>query len=151
MTQRDQSLPFWERKPLAKLAADEWEALCDGCGRCCLQKFENRKTGKVKFTCVACYLLDIQSCRCKDYGDRIRRVPDCLVITPGLIRKLRWLPKTCAYRLLAEGKALADWHPLLSGTSETVHSSGISVRAFAISEEYVHPDDLEAHMIDAFP
>jgi len=142
--------PFWRQKSLAEMTRSEWEALCDGCGRCCLQKYENKKTGKVKYTCVSCYLLDIQTCRCKDYGERTRLVPDCEVIRPANIHKLRWLPKTCAYRRLAAGKDLADWHPLISGSVETIHGSGISVRSFARSEESVHPDDVEASIMDAF-
>lgn len=135
--------PFWKSTPMEKLTRDEWEELCDGCGRCCLQKFENRKTGKIHYTCVACYLLDIENCRCKDYTHRSRLVKDCLLLTPSKARRFRWLPTTCAYRLIAEGKELEWWHPLVSGDPETVHEAGISVRNRAMSEERVHPDDLE--------
>jgi uncharacterized cysteine cluster protein YcgN (CxxCxxCC family) len=134
---------FWRDKTLDQLTPDQWEALCDGCGRCCLQKLKNPTTGKVYYTWVACYLLDIQTCRCKDYDLRHILVPDCLELRPDNISSLHWLPKTCAYRLVAAGKELPHWHPLVSGTAGTVHSAGISVRRRAISEQHVHPDDLE--------
>ena len=149
MSVSDQTQPFWKRKSLEQMSATEWEALCDGCGRCCLQKFQNKKTGKVKYTYVSCYLLDIQTCRCKAYNNRFHLVRECIVMRPTNIHQLRWLPNTCAYRRLANGKSLPDWHPLISGTRDSVHSKGISVRTFAISEEYVHPDDLEAYILEA--
>lgn len=135
--------PFWENKTLDQLTKDEWEALCDGCGRCCLQKLKNPTTGKVYYTWVACHLLDIDACRCTDYELRHILVPDCVELKPAKIIKLRWLPKTCAYRLIAERKPLPEWHPLVSGDPDSVHSAGISVRGRAVSELYVHPDDVE--------
>ncbi|MDA8137405.1 MAG: YcgN family cysteine cluster protein [Desulfobacteraceae bacterium] len=136
---------FWENKTLAQLTKEQWEALCDGCGRCCLQKLKNPTTGKIYYTWVACHLLDIESCRCSGYELRHILVPDCLELFPGNILRLRWLPKTCAYRLIAEQKPLPEWHPLISGDIETVHAAGISVRGRAISELHVRPDDIEKY------
>ncbi|MGD9366006.1 MAG: YcgN family cysteine cluster protein [Desulfobacteraceae bacterium] len=134
--------PFWIGKKLEELTSQQWEALCDGCGRCCLQKLKHPTTGKVAYTWVACFLLDIGTCRCSNYELRHILVPDCLKLEPKNILKLRWLPRTCAYRRVAEGKDLPDWHPLISGDPESVHRSGNSIRQRAISEEHVHPDDL---------
>jgi uncharacterized cysteine cluster protein YcgN (CxxCxxCC family) len=137
---------FWETKPHDALSAEEWEALCDGCGRCCLEKLEDGKTGKVYYTLVTCRLLDLSTCRCKAYADRARLMPGCLPLTPQrLFRK--WLPSTCAYRLLKEGKTLPDWHPLVSGDPDSVHAAGISVRNFAVSGEGVDSDQLEHFII----
>ena len=139
--------PFWKTMALEQMRRVQWEALCDGCGRCCLQKFQDGKTGKVTYTWVSCYLLDTQACRCADYGNRTTLVPDCLVLTPEQIPRLRWLPNTCAYRRLSEGKDLHDWHPLVSGDPESIHRAGISVRDKAISEVYVHPEDVDFYAI----
>ena len=139
--------PFWETTPLTQMTREQWEALCDGCGRCCLQKFTDGKTGKVTYTWVSCYLLDTCQCRCTDYGNRTTLVPDCLVLTPDQIPRLRWLPRTCAYRRLSEGKPLNAWHPLVSGDPESVHRAGISVRDKAISEVHVHPEDVDYYAI----
>lgn len=138
---------FWIEKDLSELTASQWEALCDGCGRCCLQKLKNPSTGKVYYTWVACYLLDTESCRCSNYEFRHILVPDCLKLKPANISKLRWLPKTCAYRRIAEGKKLPNWHPLISGDPRSVHIAGMSVRQRAISEVHVHPDDLEEFQV----
>ena len=140
-------LPFWKTMALEQLSRGQWESLCDGCGRCCLQKFQDGKTGKVTYTWVSCYLLDTQACRCTDYGNRTRLVPDCLVLTADQIRRLRWLPRTCAYRRLSEGKDLDAWHPLVSGDPESVHRAGISVRDKAVSEAYIHPEDVDFYAI----
>jgi uncharacterized protein len=137
--------PFWKGKTLDELTAEQWEALCDGCGRCCLQKLKNPKTGKVYYTWVACHLLNIESCRCTDYECRHILVPDCIELNPANIIKLRWLLKTCAYRLIAEKKDLPEWHPLISGHPGSVHAARISVRGRAISELIVHPDDIELY------
>lgn len=139
--------PFWKSTPLALLNREQWESLCDGCGRCCLQKFQDGKTGKVTYTWVSCYLLDTRACRCTDYHRRTALVPDCLVLTQEQIPHLRWLPRTCAYRRLSQGKELAAWHPLVSGDPESVHRAGISVRDKAISEVYVHPEDVDYYAI----
>jgi uncharacterized protein len=135
--------PFWRNTTLDRLTPDQWEALCDGCGRCCLQKLRNPTTGKIHYTWVACHLLDTRTCRCTAYLLRHTLVPDCLQLTPDTILELRWLPRTCAYRLVAEKKALPQWHPLVSGDPRSVHTAGISVRRRAISEQYVHPDDVD--------
>ena len=119
---------FWRLKPLEAMTAAEWESLCDGCVRCCLVKLEDEDTGEVAYTDVGCTLLEGDSCRCRDYGGRQARVPDCVRLTPDAVRTLSWLPPTCAYRLLAEGRDLPWWHPLVSGDPETVHGAGISVR-----------------------
>ena len=139
--------PFWKTMTLEQMSREQWESLCDGCGRCCLQKFQDGKTGKVTYTWVSCYLLDVQNCCCTDYGNRTTLVPDCLILTPEQISRLRWLPRTCAYRRLYEGRGLADWHPLVSGDPESVHRAGISVRDKAISEVYIHPEDVGFYAI----
>jgi uncharacterized protein len=119
--------PFW-RKGLEALDKAEWESLCDGCGRCCLVKLEDEDSGRIHFTSIACKLLESGTCRCSDYSHRNRRVPDCVKLTPQAVRTIPWLPPTCAYRLVAEGKDLMWWHPLVSGSPQTVHEAGISVR-----------------------
>lgn len=134
--------PFRQNTPLETLTPEQWEALCDGCGRCCLQKLRNPTTGKVQYTSVACMLLDIDTCRCTDYAMRHIRVPECLELSAAAIPTLRWLPRTCAYRLVAEKKPLPPWHPLVSGDPGSVHKAGISVRQRAVPEQFVHPDDL---------
>jgi uncharacterized cysteine cluster protein YcgN (CxxCxxCC family) len=139
--------PFWKSLSLNQMSREQWESLCDGCGRCCLQKFQDPKTGKVTYTWVSCYLLDTQTCRCTGYEQRTIRVPDCQMLTPEKISCLRWLPRTCAYRRLSEGKELSAWHPLISGDPESVHRAGISLRDKAISEVYVHPEDVDFYAI----
>ncbi|WP_338074215.1 YcgN family cysteine cluster protein, partial [Halochromatium glycolicum] len=131
---RSQSSPqtpehrYWERVPLAQMSAVEWESLCDGCGKCCVTKFEDEDTGAIHYTDVACHLLDHQHCQCSDYLNRSERVPDCVTLTPETLADPRWMPQTCAYRLLAEGKPLPAWHPLVCGDPEAVHAAGESVR-----------------------
>lgn len=120
--------PFWRVKTLEALSLDEWESLCDGCGRCCLVKLEDEDTAEVLYTDVACTLLDDGTCRCRDYPNRQAKVSDCVRLTPEAVRSLTWLPKTCGYRIVAEGRDLPWWHPLVSGDPETVHAVGISVR-----------------------
>jgi len=140
--------PFWKRKTLEQMTKAEWESLCDGCARCCLNKLEDEENGKIYFTDVACKLLDHDSCRCKDYGKRLKKVPDCVGLTPEEVRKLDWLPPTCAYDLLAKGKDLYWWHPLVSGDPETVHQAGVSVRGkVGASEVDVADKDLEDHIV----
>lgn len=139
--------PFWRVKRLEELDADEWEALCDGCGRCCLHKLEDPDTGWVDFTRVACRLLDTETCRCVDYTHRHQRVADCVRLDAESIDELGWLPATCAYRRLAEGRDLARWHPLVSGDRRTVARAGISVHGRVLSEDHVAPDGLEEHII----
>ena len=120
-------VPFWRAKTLAQMNAREWESLCDGCGRCCLVKLEDDDTGEVHYTDVGCRLLDAGSCRCRDYRRRQRKVADCVRLTPESVASLSWLPPTCAYRLLDEGRDLPSWHPLVSGDPATVHAAGVSV------------------------
>ncbi|PWG65562.1 YcgN family cysteine cluster protein [Spiribacter halobius] len=139
--------PFWQRKRLAEMSHPEWEALCDGCGKCCLHKLEDADTGEVHYTSIACRLLDTDHCLCRDYADRHRQVPDCITLTPRRVRQYRWLPRSCAYRRLHEGRGLAWWHPLVSGDPDTVHRAGISVRGRAQSEADLPADtDPEDHI-----
>jgi uncharacterized cysteine cluster protein YcgN (CxxCxxCC family) len=127
-------LPFWRRKTLDEMDPAEWESLCDGCGRCCLNKLEDIDTGEIAWTDVACRLLDQGTCRCSDYRNRRNKVPDCIPLDAENVRTLGWLPPTCAYRLVEEGRDLHWWHPLVSGDPETVHEAGISVRGRTVSE-----------------
>ncbi|MDA0998735.1 MAG: YcgN family cysteine cluster protein [Proteobacteria bacterium] len=138
-------LPFWKRKKLTEMSAEEWESLCDGCGKCCLNKLEDEETGEIHHTNVACRLLDLDSCRCVSYEQRTRFVPDCRRLTPLNVGKIPWLPLSCAYRRLAEGKDLEWWHPLVSGDPTTVVKAGISIRGRTVSER--DTDDLEGHIV----
>lgn len=135
---------FWKEKSLWEMTQDEWESLCDGCGRCCLHKLEDEDTGEIGFTNVACKLLDMKSCQCSNYENRQLQVPDCVQLTPETAGGLPWLPETCAYRKLANGGDLDWWHPLVSGDPNSVHVAGISVRKEAVSEKDV--GDLEDHV-----
>ena len=140
---------FWERIPLGQMTRAEWEALCDGCGKCCLNKLEDEETREVVFTRVACRLLDDDTCRCAHYDTRHAFVPDCVTLSPGTIRESAyWMPRTCAYRVLAEGGRLADWHPLVSGDPASVHRAGISVRGMTVSEFDVPEEDWEDYVIE---
>jgi uncharacterized cysteine cluster protein YcgN (CxxCxxCC family) len=132
---RRSDMPWWACKPLTEMAPDEWEALCDGCARCCLHKLEDEDTGEILYTDIACRLLDINTCRCTRYAQRHREVPDCALMGPKHPEMLHWMPKTCAYRLLHEGRPLPAWHPLLTGDPESVHRAGISVRHLAVPED----------------
>lgn len=124
---QQQAGKFW-KKPLEAMTKGEWESLCDGCGRCCLVKLEDEDTGKIHFTDVTCRLFEAHTCRCGDYPGRKAKVPDCVKLTPKRVREISWLPPTCAYRLVADGKDLFPWHHLISGSRETAHEAGISVR-----------------------
>jgi hypothetical protein len=137
---------FWERLTLAELSADQWEALCDGCGKCCVEKFEDEDTGAIHYTDVACVLLDRHSCRCSDYANRARRVADCVTLTPQALADPRWLPETCAYRRVAERRPLPDWHPLLTGDRELAHRRGHSVRGRVRSPDGI--DDPLLYLVD---
>ncbi len=134
--------PFWQTKTLEQMTAQEWESLCDGCGLCCLIRFEDEVTGEVIPTRVACKLLDQHLCRCKDYVNRKAHVPDCIKLTPWNIDALAWMPPSCAYRRLHEGRGLPDWHPLITGDPDSVHQAGVSIRDQTISEETLaDPED----------
>lgn len=140
---------FWETKPLKAMSPREWEALCDGCGKCCLNKLEDEETGQVELTCVACRLFDDTSCRCAQYEIRHQFVPECIVMTPENIdQHAYWMPRTCAYRLLWQGKPLYDWHPLISGTPESVHAAGVSMKHRTVPEFEIDEDDWEDHIIE---
>lgn len=139
---------FWTL-PLSKLTPEEWEALCDGCGKCCLNKLEYEDTGELEFTRVACRLLDGESCRCAKYETRHQFVPECVRLTPKSIkRSAYWMPRTCAYRLRHEGKPLEPWHYLISGSLETVHEAGQSVRGRTVSEADIPEDDWQDYVIE---
>jgi uncharacterized cysteine cluster protein YcgN (CxxCxxCC family) len=134
--------PFWETKRLEQMTVQEWESLCDGCGLCCLIRFEDEGSGEIIPTRVSCRLFDDHLCRCKDYENRKKYVTDCIKLTPGNIDALQWMPKSCAYRRLNEGRNLASWHPLISGDPESVHDAGVSVRGETVSEDTLaDPDD----------
>lgn len=143
------STPFWIEKSLEDMSPEEWESLCDGCGRCCLNKVIDEEDNTIIWTSIACDLLDCSACRCSDYDNRSARVPDCVKLTPQGVRDLPWLPPTCAYVLVATGKPLHWWHHLISGSRDTVHQAKISVRGrVSAFENEVAPDDYELHTIE---
>lgn len=142
---------FWNTLPLGEMSDAQWEALCDGCGRCCLHKLQDADSGEIHYTAVACRLLDLRRCRCRRYDERQRLVPDCVVLDRRRPEQFGWLPDTCAYRLLSEGRPLPDWHPLLSGDPDSVHRAGISVRGRVVSEEGVHEEQFQEMIIRWVP
>ena len=142
--------PFW-RKPLEELTKREWESLCDGCGRCCLVKLEDEDTGEIHFTEIGCRLLDAKECRCSDYARRKRRVPDCVKLTPQAVRTIKWLPPTCAYGLVRDGRDLYWWHPLKSGSAQSVHDAGVSVQHRVAASEDDIPLESVVDYIAAWP
>jgi hypothetical protein len=137
---------FWRTKTLEEMSRAEWESLCDGCGRCCLHKLRDELNDEISYTNVSCRLLDLESCQCSRYATRRRFVPDCVKLTPKALAEIDWLPRSCAYRRLSEGRDLAWWHPLVSGDPDSVHKAGVSVRGRALSETQAGP--LEHHMVD---
>jgi uncharacterized cysteine cluster protein YcgN (CxxCxxCC family) len=138
---------FWERKTLQELSQQEWESLCDGCGKCCLHKLEDEDTDEVYYTCVACRYLDTENGGCRQYKQRLELVPECINLKPEDVENFHWLPSTCAYRLVAEGQPLPDWHPLISGRADSVHRAGISVKGRVYREQDVDVEDLEDYIV----
>ena len=139
---------FWHTKAMHEMTTEEWESLCDGCAKCCILKYEDEDTGYIHQTDVVCHLLDIPNCRCTAYADRMTLVPDCVKITPDNILQLKWMPHSCSYRLIAEGKDLPDWHPLVTGDAESTHKHDRSVRGHVVSASEV--DDPEERIIGWF-
>ena len=139
-------MSFWKTTPLNKMTRTQWESLCDGCGKCCVHKLEDEDTGELMATNVACRLLDRRTGLCKDYRNRKAHIPECVRLTPAMIPKLDWLPSTCAYLLVYEGKDLPKWHPLVSGDPESVHKAKQSVRGWTVSEDEAGP--LEQHIVE---
>ena len=142
----EQPAPFWVDKSLGEMTPDEWESLCDGCAKCCLEKLEDPDSGEISFTDVGCGLLDVDACRCTDYSRRARLMPDCQRLTITNVGLFKWMPKTCAYRLLSEGKDLPDWHPLITGDMDSVHRAGVSVQGRAVPARKA--GDLADHIVD---
>ena len=142
----DSQTKFWQTKGLHEMSREEWESLCDGCAKCCLHKLQDEETGDVHYTKVVCRYMDKQ-CRCTEYQRRNDLVPNCVWLRPEDVEDFFWLPSTCAYRLVAENKPLKDWHPLVSGDPESVHRAGVSIQGRALSEDYVHPEGMEEHII----
>jgi uncharacterized cysteine cluster protein YcgN (CxxCxxCC family) len=138
--------PFWKRKALREMSREEWESLCDGCGKCCLLKLEDVDTGEIHTTNVVCRLMDMKTCRCTRYKERQRLVPDCIILNEENVHQLSWMPKTCAYRLLAEGKDLPPWHPLVTGDPASTARAGMSVKGRVLSER--DAGDLAHHLVD---
>lgn len=141
LRRRRPAAPFWERKTLAEMTRREWESLCDGCARCCVVKVEDADTGRLRPTALACRLLNLNTCRCRHYRQRHHRVPECLPLDARSLPTFQWLPTTCAYRRIHEGRGLAWWHPLVSGDAGTVAAAGVSARGRVVPEDAVHPDE----------
>ena len=139
--------PFWKTKTLSEMTEQEWESLCDGCGKCCVLRMEDEDTGATYVTDIHCKLFNNQSCLCSNYENRKRYVPDCVKLTPHNVQKLKWIPQTCAYRLVANGEDLFDWHHLISGSYDTIHEAGMSVRDATISEDEVDDEDHPKHIV----
>ncbi len=133
--------PFWRNTPLDQMTPEEWESLCDGCGKCCLLKLEDEDTGDIAYTRLHCRLLDSDTCRCSQYDTRKALVPDCVILTPKSVSELKWMPKSCAYRLLYEGQDLPDWHHLVCGDRNAVHTHGQSIRGETVSEDEIFEED----------
>ena len=142
--------PFWKTKKLSEMTLQEWESLCDGCGICCMYKLEDEETGEIYMTNVACRFLDPKTCVCSLYDERKSAMPTCIKLTPSKVEKLKWLPDTCAYRLVMQGKPLPDWHPLVSGDPQSVNRAGISVKDKFITESEADMNHLEEYVVDEF-
>ncbi|MFT4822621.1 MAG: putative cysteine cluster protein YcgN (CxxCxxCC family) [Halioglobus sp.] len=140
--------PWWNSKSLDQLSSVEWESLCDGCAKCCLHKLEDEDTGEIFYTKVRCQYLDEDQCQCTDYSRRSILVPNCIALSAEKVPSYDWLPSTCAYRLRANDQPLPDWHPLVSGDRGSVHQAGISIRGRSVSDEFVHPQGYEEHIIN---
>lgn len=140
-------MKFWETKALDELNQEEWESLCDGCGKCCLNKLETEKKDVFSYTRVGCRLLDSHTCGCSNYENRFKHVRNCQQLTPANVGEFHWLPSTCAYRLVEQGQPLPEWHHLVCGDKEAIHEADMSVRGGVISEEFVHEDSWEEHII----
>lgn len=140
--------PFWRVKRLDEMTREEWESLCDGCAKCCLIKLEDEDTGEIEYTDIACRLLDAETCRCTDYANRSVRVPDCVTLTPQNLEDIEWMPPSCAYRLVRDGKDLPWWHPLVSGEYEAVRLAGMSVYGRFLHEDDADMEDLEGRIVD---
>ncbi len=139
---------FWEL-PLRQLTPAEWEGLCDGCGKCCLNKLEDEESGEIVFTRVACRLLDNETCRCAQYDIRLQFVPECIILKPETISDVAYfMPRTCAYRLRFEGAPLPDWHPLVTGDAESVHKAGQSVQGWTVPEFEVPEEEWEEYLVE---
>ena len=138
---------FWETKTLEQMSPDEWESLCDGCGLCCLVKIEDEDSGEVFNTSVSCFLLNVETCRCGDYKNRLSKAPMCIQLTLNNLSQINWLPETCAYKRLNAGESLPSWHPLITKNKNSVHEAGFSAKWFAQSEEYIHPDQISDFVI----
>lgn len=144
-------LPFWKTKSLAEMNKAEWESLCDGCGKCCLSKLEDEDSGEIHWTSVACRLFDSGACKCRDYPNRTKKVDDCVQLTPENVGTISWLPETCGYRLVHEGRELYDWHPLISGDPASVHRAGVSIRGkvTAFEDDLNSSEDYLLHLLRA--
>ncbi len=140
--------PFWKTKRLDQMSPEEWESLCDGCAKCCLLKLEDEDTGEIAYTRLHCTLLDAETCRCSDYPNRKKRVPDCVKLTPDKIQEIGWMPRTCAYRLVAEGRDLPDWHHLICGDPERIHREGHSIMGRTQSEDAILDEDQIDWVVD---
>lgn len=138
--------PFWKTVPMKEMSQDQWESLCDRCGRCCLHKLEDEDSGELVFTNVVCRMYDMKACECSDYKNRKKHVPECLQLTPDFV-PVDWLPETCAYRLIEEGKDLPTWHPLVSGDKRSLAAAGFSLKGKILPEDWVDEEDLEEHII----
>ncbi|RLQ22923.1 YcgN family cysteine cluster protein [Seongchinamella sediminis] len=138
---------WWHQLSLQELDQEQWEALCDGCARCCLHKLQDEDSGEIFYTRIHCRYLDQEKCRCGDYTRRLELVPECVSLGPDTVASLDWLPDSCAYRLRSRGEPLPEWHYLVSGSRQTVHQAGASVRGRTVSEEHIHPEDFAEHIV----